>query len=92
MKNKVFKTCSEAVADIPDGAVIMVGGFGHAADKPQKLIQALRDQDPVAYGEGYTPGAPWCWWRKRKLRSRVPKQGTWDARRVGRSIRRVIGS
>lgn len=44
MKNKVFKTCREAVEDIPDGAVIMVGGFGHAADKPQNLIQALRDR------------------------------------------------
>lgn len=43
MENKVFKTCSEAVADIPDGASIMVGGFGHAADKPQNLITALRD-------------------------------------------------
>ena len=43
MKNKIYKTCSEAVADIPDGAVIMVGGFGHAADKPQNLITALRD-------------------------------------------------
>ena len=44
MKNKIFKTCSEAVADIPDGASILVGGFGHAADKPQHLIAALRDQ------------------------------------------------
>jgi 3-oxoadipate CoA-transferase, alpha subunit len=44
MKNKVFATCSEAVADIPDGATIMVGGFGHAADKPQNLIAALRNQ------------------------------------------------
>jgi 3-oxoadipate CoA-transferase alpha subunit len=44
MKNKVYATCKEAVADIPDGATIMVGGFGHAADKPQNLIRALRDQ------------------------------------------------
>ncbi len=44
MKNKVFATCSEAVADIPDGATIMVGGFGHAADKPQNLIAALKNQ------------------------------------------------
>jgi len=43
MKNKVYASCSEAIADIPDGASIMVGGFGHAADKPQKLITALRD-------------------------------------------------
>ncbi len=44
MKQKVFSTFSEAVADIPDGASIMFGGFGHAADKPQNLISALKDQ------------------------------------------------
>lgn len=44
MKNKIYKTCSDAVADIPDAASVMIGGFGHAADKPQNLIQALRDQ------------------------------------------------
>ena len=41
--NKIYKTYSEAVADIPDSASIMIGGFGHAADKPQNLIKALRD-------------------------------------------------
>jgi 3-oxoacid CoA-transferase A subunit len=44
MKNKVFPSFMEAVADIPDGATIMIGGFGHAVDRPQKLIAALRDQ------------------------------------------------
>lgn len=44
MKSKVYSSCSEAVADIPDGASVMVGGFGHAADKPQNLIAALKDQ------------------------------------------------
>lgn len=44
MKNKVFASFESAVADIPDGAAIMVGGFGHASDKPQNLIKALRDQ------------------------------------------------
>jgi 3-oxoacid CoA-transferase A subunit len=44
MKNKVFASFREAVSDIPDGATIMVGGFGHAADRPQHLITALRDQ------------------------------------------------
>jgi 3-oxoacid CoA-transferase A subunit len=43
MKSRVFATFREAVADIPDGATIMIGGFGHAADKPQNLIVALRD-------------------------------------------------
>jgi len=44
MKNKIYKSCSDAVADIPDSASVMIGGFGHAADKPQHLIKALRDQ------------------------------------------------
>jgi 3-oxoadipate CoA-transferase alpha subunit len=43
MIQKVVSTFLEAVADIPDGATIMIGGFGHAADKPQNLITALRD-------------------------------------------------
>jgi 3-oxoacid CoA-transferase subunit A len=44
MKNKIFSSYREAVADIPDKSTIMIGGFGHAADKPQNLIAALRDQ------------------------------------------------
>jgi 3-oxoacid CoA-transferase A subunit len=43
MINKVLTSFREAVADIPDNATVMVGGFGHVADKPQNLIQALRD-------------------------------------------------
>jgi 3-oxoadipate CoA-transferase alpha subunit len=38
---KIFKTLDEAIADISDGATIMIGGFGHAIDKPQNLIKAL---------------------------------------------------
>jgi 3-oxoadipate CoA-transferase alpha subunit len=44
MRNKVFTTFSEAVADIQDEATIMIGGFGHNVDKPQNLIKALKDQ------------------------------------------------
>jgi len=43
--NKVCESIDEAVADIPDGAAIMIGGFGHAIDKPQNLIQALWRQE-----------------------------------------------
>jgi 3-oxoadipate CoA-transferase alpha subunit len=38
---KIYASPDEAVADIPDGATIMIGGFGHAIDKPQHLIKAL---------------------------------------------------
>jgi 3-oxoadipate CoA-transferase alpha subunit len=38
---KIVATPDEAVADIPDGATVMVGGFGHAVDRAQHLIKAL---------------------------------------------------
>ena len=40
MKNKIIATPDEAVADVPDGASIMFGGFG-GAGFPNNLIQAL---------------------------------------------------
>ena len=40
MKNKVLATFDDAVADIPDGASIMVGGFGPPG-LPQNLLAAL---------------------------------------------------
>jgi len=38
--NKVFATADEAVADIPDGATLMLGGFG-LCGIPENLIAAL---------------------------------------------------
>jgi len=42
--NKVFKSCDEAVADVSDGATIMVGGFGSYGGLPINLIVALSRQ------------------------------------------------
>ena len=42
--DKVYPTCSEAVADIPDGARIMLGGFTTMGGMANELILALRDQ------------------------------------------------
>ncbi len=42
--NKVVDTFAAAVADIPDGASVMIGGFGGAGGQPTRLMLALRDQ------------------------------------------------
>ena len=38
--NKVFDSAAAAIADIPDGAMILVGGFGLCGN-PENLIRAL---------------------------------------------------
>lgn len=43
MISKQFSSVRDAVADIPDGATVMVGGFG-ASGSPIELIHALIDQ------------------------------------------------
>jgi 3-oxoadipate CoA-transferase alpha subunit len=60
LKNKVCPTFLDAIADIPDGAVIGFGGFG-SAGMPTNLIFALADQGArdltlVANGTGGQPG------------------------------------
>jgi 3-oxoacid CoA-transferase len=40
-RNKLVKSAEEAVADIPDGATLLVGGFG-LCGIPEKSIEALR--------------------------------------------------
>lgn len=44
MKNKIFDTFEEAVADIPDGASIMMGNFAGPGGTPYYLIHALWKQ------------------------------------------------
>ena len=39
--DKVFASADEAVADIHDGAVILVGGFGPIVSTPSKLLEAV---------------------------------------------------
>lgn len=43
MINKIAASAAEALADVPDGATLMVGGFG-TAGQPTELIAALMDQ------------------------------------------------
>jgi 3-oxoacid CoA-transferase subunit A len=40
VKRKIYPTVDEVIADVPDGATIMFGGFG-GAGFPNNLIQAL---------------------------------------------------
>ena len=42
--NKIYDNAAEAVADIPDGAVILMDGFAGPGGMAQYLILALRDQ------------------------------------------------
>lgn len=42
--NKVYSSFSEAVADIPDSATLMIDGFAGPGGTSQNLIRALRDQ------------------------------------------------
>ena len=42
--NKLFPSFAAAVADIPDGAVVMIDGFGGPGGMASFLIEALRDQ------------------------------------------------
>ncbi|MFM8637279.1 MAG: 3-oxoacid CoA-transferase subunit A, partial [Betaproteobacteria bacterium] len=43
MVNKLIPTLAQAVADVPDGATVMIGGFG-TAGLPNELTEALIDQ------------------------------------------------
>lgn len=44
--NKIAASFTEAVAGVPDGATIMIGGFGGPGGMPSNLILALRDLGP----------------------------------------------
>ena len=41
--SEIARSFSEAVADIPDGATLMIDGFAGPGGTPQNLIRALRD-------------------------------------------------
>ncbi|MFM1880286.1 MAG: hypothetical protein RLZZ344_520 [Pseudomonadota bacterium] len=43
MINKIYASAAEALHDLPDGATVMIGGFGNAG-MPSELIDALIDQ------------------------------------------------
>ena len=58
--NKVVASFDEAVADVADGATIMIGGFGPAASCPSFLLEALarkgvKDLTTVSNTTGFGP-------------------------------------
>ena len=60
VKNKIYRTFDEAVADVPDGATIMFPGFG-GIGAPQNLMAALhrlgsKDLTGISNGHGGTDG------------------------------------
>lgn len=40
---KIFKTFRESVSDVPDGASVMIGGFGGSGGQPTRLMLALAE-------------------------------------------------
>src|SRR5438045_1922909 len=62
--NKVFKSISEAVADIPNGATILAGGFG-LCGIPENSIRAIAELGGGSYGlepaitGGFSIGKAW---------------------------------
>lgn len=40
---KIFKTFEESVSDVPDGASVMIGGFGGSGGQPTRLMLALAE-------------------------------------------------
>ena len=60
-KSKIYVTFSEAVADIPAGASIMIGQFGGPGGLPMFLIRAIRDhgsKDLTIIGNSAGIGVP----------------------------------
>jgi len=62
MKNKIFLTFNEAVADIPDGATIMLHSFSGPGGIAQNLIAALKEHGAkdltlIGCNLGQIPGA-----------------------------------
>ena len=43
-QGKVFSSCDNAIADIFDGATVMIGGFGSWGGLPVNLIVSLAKQ------------------------------------------------
>jgi acyl CoA:acetate/3-ketoacid CoA transferase alpha subunit len=61
--DKVVGSAREAVADIPDGATLLIGGFGVVQSWPTSLLEALRQHGAraltlVANTPGVGPTSP----------------------------------
>ena len=83
-RDKVYESAEAAVADIPDGATLFVGGFG-LCGIPMALIQALRDHGQRASSVSATTAA----WTIGALAfsCRRGRSGKWSPRMWGKTRR-----
>ncbi|MEA2625983.1 MAG: 3-oxoacid CoA-transferase, partial [Candidatus Binatota bacterium] len=62
-RSKIFESPEAAVADVPDGASVLIGGFGVLHGWPSSTILALRDHGAkrltvIANTPGFGPMSP----------------------------------
>ncbi|MFQ5879196.1 MAG: 3-oxoacid CoA-transferase [Dehalococcoidia bacterium] len=78
--NKVYSSAAAAVADVAEGASVMIGGFGVIQGWPSSLIAALRDRgvsDLTAIGNtlGSGEGSPQILAENRQIRRLIASFG-----------------
>jgi 3-oxoacid CoA-transferase len=91
---KVVASAAEAIADVPDGASVLVGGFGVIQGWPTSLLHALRAQGAraltvIANTPGAGPTSPQILAETGQLRTLVASYAVYPKQRtpVGEAIR-----
>ena len=64
MINKLYETPEQAVADVFDGATVLIGGFGEAGS-PIELVHALLTREPeISLSSTTIPEAVMLGWQR----------------------------
>jgi 3-oxoadipate CoA-transferase alpha subunit len=61
MKNKIFDSPEAAIADIPSGATVMIGGWGGPAGAPSYLVMALAEKGVKNHTVIHNTGGQFSW-------------------------------
>ena len=82
---KPFFTAAAAVADLPDGASILVGGFGVLQGWPHELLFALRargvkDLTIICNSPGFGPYSPQILAENRQIKKLIASFGGYSYR------------